>query len=66
MKRSTQDSTVEALLYTMVEMTFIDEKLSAASAQYFANYIRELGGPAPMPSLLYEVIRSYEGFSIDA
>lgn len=61
MKRNEmQDATIEALLRGMVELAFIDEVLIAQSPQYLASYVIQLGGPAPMPPVLREVIQSYE------
>lgn len=55
-----QDTTVEALLRGMVELTFVDEILIAQSPQYLVYYVNQFGGAAPMPSVLAEVIESYE------
>ncbi|GIV06787.1 MAG: hypothetical protein KatS3mg016_2362 [Fimbriimonadales bacterium] len=55
-----QDTSIEALLRGMVEMTFVDEVLVSHAPQHLVYLVNQYGGPAPMPPILAEVIQSYE------
>jgi hypothetical protein len=55
-----QDDLLAEVLSGIVEMTFIEEKLKAASPLYLAQFVLQTGGPVETPPVVRNCLRRYE------